>query len=195
MSESARIWSLRILALVIAVALWYRFSLEGRETLTERTVEAPVSYNRPRDVVILEPVQTVSVRLRASAKRFRQLSPYQVNVQVELTQADPGILNVNLAPENVQVPEGFSVIAIDPDVIRVELDQEITQRLPVKPQLTGEPPAGASAGAPEVLPDQVQVTGPKTLLARVRSLSTQPIVLDGHAMTFEETVAVLPPTR
>ncbi len=193
MSESARIWSLRILALLIALSLWYRFSLEGRETQTERTLDAPVSYNRARDVVVLDPVQSVAVRVRASSKRFRTLSPYQINVQVELTQAQPGIININLAPEDVQVPEGFAVVSIDPDVIRVELDKEITQRLPVKPQLVGEPAAGAALGDAEVLPDQVQVSGPESKLKRIQSLSTTPISLDGHAMTFEEVVAVTPP--
>ena len=193
MSESARIWSLRILALVIAIALWYRFSLEGRETLTERTVDAHVSYNRPRGFVVLDPVSTVTVRLRASSKKFRVLNPYQVNVQVELTQQQKGVVNFNLTPEDVQVPEGYSVVAIDPDVIRVELDREVTQRLPVRPQLVGEPAGGASVGAPEVLPDQVLVTGPETLLARIQSLATRPISLDGHAMTFDETVNVTQP--
>jgi len=192
-SESARLWSLRLLALLIAIALWYRFSLEGRETLTERTVDAPVSYNRPRGFVVLDPVSTVSVRLRASSKKFRVLNPYQVNVQVELTQQQKGVVNFNLTPEDVQVPEGYSVVAIDPDVIRVELDREVTQRLPVRPQLVGEPAGGASAGAPEVLPDQVLVTGPETLLARIQSLATRPISLDGHAMTFDETVNVTQP--
>lgn len=194
MSESARIWSLRLLALVIAVALWYRFSLEGRQTLTERTVDAPVSYNRPRDMVILDPVQSVSVLLRASSKKIRQLNPLQVNVQVELTQTQKGILNVNLAPEDVQVPEGYRVVSIDPDVIRVELDREVTQRLPVKPQLVGEPAAGAVAGEPEIIPNQVLVTGPESRLSQIASLVTRPIRLDGHALTFEEEVYVVPPS-
>lgn len=193
MSESARLWSLRLLALLIAVALWYRFSLEGRETLTERTIDAQVSYNRPRGFVVLDPVSTVSVRLRASSKKFRVLNPYQVNVQVELAQQQTGVVNVNLTPQDVQLPDGYSVVAIDPDVIRVELDREVTQRLPVKPQLVGEPVAGATVGAAEVLPDQVQVNGPETLLARIQTLSTRPISLDGHAMTFDDTVDVAQP--
>jgi YbbR domain-containing protein len=193
MSENARIWSLRILALLIAIALWYRFSLEGRETLTERTVEAAVSYNRPLDFIVLNPVPTVAVRVRASSKKIRQLGSYLVSVQVELTQAEPGIVNVPLSPEAVQLPEGYSVVSIEPDVIRVELDKEVTQRLPVRPQLIGQPAAGVTAGKAGVLPDQVQVTGPQTMLARIASLSTRPISLEGHAATFDETVTVMPP--
>lgn len=193
MSERARAWGLRLLALAIAAAIWYSVSLQGRETLTERVVEASVSYNRPRGFMILDPVPTVNVRLRGSSKKVRMLNPYQVNVQVEITQSQKGTLSVNLGPDDVQVPEGFEVVSIDPNTIRVELDREVTQRLPVRPQLVGEPAAGAVPGEPEVLPNQVLVTGPESLISKYDGLNTRPISLDGHALTFEETIAVIPP--
>lgn len=193
MSEPWRLWGLRALALAIAVALWYSVSFEERETLAERTVEASVSYNRPRGFVILEQVPSVNVRLRGSAKRIRQLSPFQVNVQVELSQAQQGVANLNLSVEDVQAPDGFEVVSIDPNVIRVELDREITQRIPVEVPLVGKPAEGARLGEIEVLPNQVQVTGPESMLSKIRSLATLPVNVEGHASTFEETVPVLPP--
>jgi len=69
----------------------------------------------------------------------------------------------------------------------------VTQRLPVRPQLVGEPAAGAVPGEPEVLPNQVLVTGPESLISKYDWLNTRPISLDGHALTFEETIAVIPP--
>jgi YbbR domain-containing protein len=192
-SDHARTWGLRLLALAIAGAMWYSVSLAGRETLTERLVEASVSYNRPRGFVVLDPVQSVNVRLRGSRKKVRALNPYQVNVQVELTQSQKGTVTVSLGPEDVQVPEGFEVVSIEPNVIRVELDREVTQRLPVRPQLVGEPAAGAIPGEPEVLPNQVQVTGPESLISKYEWINTQPIHLDGHALTFDETISVVPP--
>lgn len=193
MNETARTWGLRLLALVIAVSLWFSVSFEDREALSERLVEASVSYNRPRGFVILDPVQSVNVRLRGSSKAIRRLNPYQVDVQVELAQTEPGIVNVNLGPENVLMPEGLEVVSIEPNAIRVELEREVTQRLPVVPHLVGEPAAGAVVEEPEVFPNQVLVSGPESLLAKIQSLTTRPINLDGHALTFEETVAVVPP--
>lgn len=193
MNEAARTWGLRLLALVIAVSLWFSVSFKDREALSERLVEASVSYNRPRGFVILDPVQSVNVRLRGSSKSIRRLNPYQVDVQVELAQTEPGTVNVNLGPENVLMPEGLEVVSIEPNVIRVELEREITQRLPVVPHLVGEPAAGAVIEEPEVFPNQVLVSGPESLLAKIQSLSTRPVNLDGHALTFEETVAVVPP--
>jgi diadenylate cyclase len=192
-SERARTWGLRLLALGIAFSLWFSVSFEDREALSERLVEASVSYNRPRGFVILDPVPSVNVRLRGSSKAIRRLNPYQVDVQVELTQTQPGTVTVNLGPENVLAPEGLDVVSLEPNVIRVELEREVTQRLPAVPKIIGEPAAGAIVDEPEVFPNQVLVTGPESLLARIQSLSTRPIRLDGHALTFDETVAVVSP--
>jgi diadenylate cyclase len=193
MNEWARTWGLRLLALGLAVGLWFSVSFEDREALSERLVEASVSYNRPRGFVILDPVPSVNVRLRGSSKLIRQLNPYQVDVQVELAQNQPGTVNVNLGPENVLMPDGLEVVSIEPNVIRVELEREVSQHLPVIPHLTGKPAEESIAEEPEVFPNQVLVTGPESLLAKVQSLSTRPISLDGHAITFEETAAVVPP--
>jgi YbbR domain-containing protein len=193
MSDSARTWGLRLLALGIAIGVWFSVSYEDREALSERLVEASVSYNRPRGFVILDPVGSVNVRLRGSSKLIRQLSPFQVDVQVELTQTQPGTVNVNLGPENVLMPDGLEVVSIEPNVIRVELEREISQHLPVVPQIVGRPAAGSVAEEPEVFPNQVLVTGPESLLAKIQSLSTRPVSLEGHAVSFEETVAVIPP--
>jgi len=193
MNDNARTWGLRLLALSIAVGVWFSVSFEDREALSERMVEASVSYNRLRGFVILDPVGTVNVRLRGSSRLIRQLNPYLVSVQVELAQTQPGTVNVNLGPENVLMPDGLDVVSIEPNVIRVELEREISQRLPVVPRLVGEPAAGSIAEEPEVFPNLVLVTGPESLLARIQSLSTRPVDLDGHALSFEETVAVVPP--
>lgn len=195
MNESIRTWSLRLLALSIAIGLWFNASFEDREVQSERSIEASVSYNWPRGFVILDQVQDVNVRLRGSSKQIRQLNPFMVNVQVELTQSQPqpGLLTVNLGPENVIVPEGLEVVAIEPNTIRVELEREITKRIPVEAELVGQPAPGARAEEPEIFPNQVLVSGPESLLAKVRTLRTRPVDLGGRAATFEEDVAVIAP--
>jgi YbbR domain-containing protein len=192
MSETARTWGLRLLALGIAIGIWFNASLQDRLVYSERLVEAGVSYNRPRGVVILHPVQSVNVRLRGSKKAIRQLNPVLVNVTVELSQSQEGTALVRLRPENVTAPDGLEVASIEPDTIRVELDREVLQRLPVVAKLTGEPARGVTVEEPEVLPNQVQVTGPASLIARIDHLSV-PISLDGRSSTFEVSAPVVSP--
>ena len=106
---------------------------------------------------------------------------------------DRNLATISLGPDNVLVPEGLEVASIEPNTIQVDLEREVTQRIQVVPQLMGRPAAGTAAGEPEVFPNQVLVTGPEPMLARIDALSTRPVNLDGHALTFEESVAVVPP--
>lgn len=193
MSDRARTWGLRLLALLIAVSIWYRVSLEDRETLTERTVEAGITYDRPVGSIILDQVNSVDVRLRGTSRRIRDLNPYQVNVQVKLDQTQEGTMDITLEPRHVQVPQGFEVVSIEPDKIRVEVDEEISQSLPVEPFLVGRVPTGYKSLEPEVFPNSVLVTGPKSLIDRLRALNTRPVSLTGRTETFEDSVTVISP--
>lgn len=192
MSEGLRTWGLRLLALGIALGLWFNSSFEDREVLNERVVEASVSYAWPKGYMVLDRERNVNVRVRGSSKRVRGLDPDQVDVQVELTRKK-GPITINLGPENVLMPEGLEVVSIEPNVITVELEREASGRIRVEPDIVGEAVAGAKVGEPEVFPNQVLVTGPESLVARTEVLRTRPVSLDGQSSTFEVEVAVVPP--
>jgi YbbR domain-containing protein len=192
-SEAWRKWGLRLLALGIAIGIWFNASVEDRLVSSERVVEASVSYNRPHGFIVINPLSTVNVRLGGSKKAVRQLNPSMVYVQVELTQRQEGSATITLGPENVTAPDGLEVVSLDPATLRVDLEREVTERVPVFAKLTGEPAAGSTVQEPEVFPNQVLVTGPASLLAKLDSLATRPINLDSHALTFEETVQVVTP--
>jgi YbbR domain-containing protein len=188
-----RTWGLRLLALGIAIGIWFNASVEDRLVSSEKVVEASVSYNRPHGFIIVNSVQNVNVRVTGSKKAIRQLNPYMVDVSVDLGQRQTGVATINLTPENVLLPDGLEVVSIEPNTIRVDLEREVTQRLPVVPKIVGEPAAGATVGDPVVLPNQVMVVGPEPMLARIESLTTRPVSLDGHALSFEEEVPVVSP--
>ena len=193
MTESGRDWGLRLIALGIAIGIWFNASVEDRLVSSEKVVEARISYNRPTGFIVIDPVGSVNIRLSGSKKAIRQLNPYMVDVQVDLSQRQAGVNNISLTSENVLAPDGLEVVAIEPTTVRVDLEREVTQRLPVVPKLVGEPAAGSVLQEPEVFPSQVLVTGPESTLARIESLTTRPINLEGHALPFEETVPVLTP--
>jgi YbbR domain-containing protein len=193
MSEGWRNWGLRLLAVGIAIGIWFNASVEDRLVSSERVVEASVSYNRPHDFIVINPISIVNVRLGGSKKAVRQLNPSMVYVQVELTQRQEGSATITLGPDNVTAPDGVEVVSIEPATIRVDLEREVTERVPVFAKLTGEPAAGSTMQEPEVFPNQVLITGPASMVARLESLATRPISLDSHALTFEETVQVVTP--
>jgi YbbR domain-containing protein len=194
LSEARTLWALRALALALAILAWFFISLEG-ERRRERAFDASVQYNNPdpTSLMVLEPVRTVSVRLSGPVSRITTLNPLQVGVIVDLPDQTDGFIEVPLAAKDIIRPQGLDVVEINPNVLRLELDRIINDMKPVVPRLEGEPAAGAIAKTPEARPASVLVRGPESILNRHATVSTSPVNLDGHAIEFEERVAVVSP--
>lgn len=193
-AERRQVWGLRVLALAIAIALWFVLSFEQRETRSEKLIEASVSYIRPEGVEILDPVQRVDVMVVGTTDQVNRATSADVGVQVDLRDAEPGPTQVNLSEENVvTLPQGLRVDRIRPTTLDLTLDRLVIRRLPVEPQIVGEPAAGALVGDVRVQPPEVAVTGPLSQLGSLEAVQTAPVSLDGHAITFEEVVPVVLP--
>jgi len=186
-------WGLRLLALALALLLWFFVAVEEREGVAEKVLEAAITYSPPNGYVLLDPVQRARVRLRGRASRIRNLNPFVVDIFLEIPAAERSAYDLQILPENVIMPEGVEVVSIEPATIRVRLDREVTGMLPVRARLVGEPAAGAVAREVQVIPDKVLVSGPESRLRAVNNLVTTAVDLDGHALDFEETAAVLSP--
>lgn len=198
MTKKQTLWGLRTLALGLAVAAWvFITSSRAVETETaEITIEPSVQYNNPaaNDLIVLDPVLRVRVRLRGPANQISLLSPNQVSVVVDLREADQGANEVPLAAQDVVRPQGLEVLSIEPNLLALEIDRVISEFRPVVARLSGEPAAGAVASAPEVVPPRALVQGPESILAAINSLTTRPVQLDGHALDFEEQALVVSPS-
>ncbi|KAB2956273.1 MAG: hypothetical protein F9K18_13250 [Thermoanaerobaculia bacterium] len=194
MTESVGRWGLRLLALACALVVWFFTSVEKRERISERVLDAPVTYNLPRGAVLLEPIQTVKVRLRGPDRKLRSLTPFSISVVLDVSGAPPGRVEVvHLSQTDVQRPDEIDVVSVEPNEVPVRLDLEVSRSLPVVPRIVGEPAAGAVPGQVRSVPPVAVVRGPRTLVAHLDSLATSPVSLDGHAFSFEQTVSVLPP--
>ena len=188
-----RQWGVRVLALAIAVPLWFSLSVSKREEVSEKVIEAAVSYSPPPGFILLDPVQRVQLRLRGRTSKIRSLNPFVVDVLVAVTEPRRGRHDVQLSAANVIVPDGIEVVSVDPNALQVQLDEEARQMVTVEARLIGEPAAGAVAREPIITPARVLVSGPASRLRDLRFVSTTAINLDGHALNFAETAAVVTP--
>ncbi len=180
-----------LLALVIAIAV--KFTVHEAEQVSERVVEAQVTYNSPGDDVIsYDRVDKVKVGLRGKHSEIAQLNVLTVEVIVDVPEGQFGPIDINLTPANVRTQEDFDVISLVPNrfPIRVEARHDATVRIVA--QLMGEPAAGARHLGPVVRPATAKVTGPESRVRQVLEL-TAPVPLDGHARTFTEIVRVVSP--
>lgn len=186
-------WGLRLLAVALAITAWFVFSIEKREQLSEKVIEATIRYDNFPGLIVVERQESVRVGVRGTVSKMRTLNPFSVDVSVELSNPDKGVFEVPLTSDNVFLPEGLEVVSIEPNIIRVKLDREAAQLLPVLARLEGEPAAGAKVQFAEVVPSNVLVRGPEDVVRSIGTLSTTPVNLTGHALNFQEQAAVLPP--
>jgi YbbR domain-containing protein len=191
--ETRQIWGLRLLAVAIAVALWLVIAVEDRESSTQRAVTASVTYNSPPDLVLIDPVQELRVVLSGPESQIEALDPRQVSVRVDLAGTEPGRHALSLGPGDVSLPPNLRVESVAPNQITIEVDRRAVKQVRIEPVFTGEPAAGAALGQVTMVPAEVVVEGPSSRLARLDHVETQPIDLDGHALSFEETVGVVSP--
>lgn len=192
MKEKSQLWALKAVSVLLACALWLVVSVERLGDISQRVVSASVTYNYPEHLVLLDPRPSVDIRVKGKESAVTTFNPLMIGLVVDVPEADVGEREVRVGAENVFLPEDLEVVSITPSVISLQFDLIDTVPRPVLVELEGEPAAGAKLLEWRVEPDEVNVTGPRTILERYKSLETEPVDLDGHALSFEETVSLQP---
>ncbi|HKD19394.1 MAG TPA: CdaR family protein [Thermoanaerobaculia bacterium] len=185
----------KLLALAIACATWYVLTGQRRERISERNYRIPLSIvNVPRGTMVVSPLpDAVDVRVRGAFTPLRALDPAKLEAVVDLADASPGEKRYPLGPSDINVPADVEVIAIAPAEIRLVLDGVAEKTLPITVDLAGQPAPGAQLEDVSVEPHHARIVGPEKTLARLASLSTQPVTLEGRDAPFTETTTLALP--
>ena len=183
----------KLLALAIAVLVWFVFSAQQRERISERSYRIPLSVaNVPAGTLIASPLPpTIEVRLRGPFTALRQLDPVKLEAVVDLTDAPRGEKIFRLAPEDINVPQSVEAIAIAPSEIRVALDTTAEKILPIVARVTGKPAEGYDVGEVTVEPHVARLLGPASAIAPMTAVETDPISLVNRSATFSVPATVV----
>jgi hypothetical protein len=185
---------LKLLALAIALGVWFALSGQRRERISERSYRIPLSLvNIPPRTIVASPLPgAVDVRVRGPFTALRQLEPEKLEAVIDLLSSSPGERTYRLAPEDINVPPEIEVIALSPAEVRVVLDQVAERLLPIVPALSGEVAPGSQVVDVTVYPRIARVIGPATALGKMSGIGTEPVSLANRAATFSATTTVLP---
>jgi len=116
-------WELKLLALAFSATLWVFVMSSERTTVT---LPLPIELDGvPSGLIVTsERPDTVDVQLHGLRSALLRVSPDAIRVRVNLAGSRPGEVMVGLAPDQIVVPPGVSVIRITPSIVRVGLAQE-----------------------------------------------------------------------
>ena len=176
---------LKLLALAFATALWF-FVVGEKES--ELRLMVPVALKGiPGDMVMVGDVPgLLEVRVSGSEVFINKLSPSEVSVAIDLSGAGDGLNTLRVSSEEVMTPRGVEVVKVSPSSVEVTLERLVTTTLPVKVRVRGKPAKGFTLKGVTSEPMEVEVTGRKKDLKRLKRIYTKELDITGFTETVTE---------
>ncbi|HXV77835.1 MAG TPA: CdaR family protein [Candidatus Polarisedimenticolaceae bacterium] len=184
-------WPLKLLALVLAFAIWVSVTGENRVV---QDFKVPLEVRLPASYVLAShPPTTVDVRLRGAESVMRRLEPLPMLVRVDLDDPAVGTREVLLSETHLSgVPKGVDVDFIDPSRTTITIEERSQREVTLEPTFLGQPAEGFTLYNARLSPSRVRVEGPVSDVDRLEVLRTTPIRLDGRSEPFVARVSVVP---
>lgn len=185
-------WSLKLLALVIAVAMWV--FVVGQEK-SEISIRVPVEItNIPSDLLVVDDLPgDVDVRLYGPRTLIRRMNSERLVKVLDLGGMTVGEHTFALQPEDFKAPPGVQVIRVSPSSITLTLAKRITRDVQVRPVFRGQPAQGFEVGEVTFKPDKVLVWGRKEDLGDLDWIWTVGIDLSDRRESFTQNVQLRQP--
>ncbi len=186
-------WGTKLLAILIAVALWAGLITQDPSLTREKVFnDVAVSVNgadtlKRNGFIVLEDVNAVlddvTVRVSVPQAQYTNVQPSNYSVRVDLSRIrEAGRQEVRILSTNTAVYG--SVTEIDPPSVILTVDEYVTRyRIPVAVVIEGEAPEGFYATAPSTDPALIAVSGPKSLVERIASAQ---VTLDQASLPAHE---------
>lgn len=169
-----------LFSLVFSVLLWASVNL-GNSFQT--TVTVPVRIDRiAADKAIAGPLPD-SVRFVIQGSGWQLLNTLLTPNQhytVDLISArrHSQFFTVKDLPNHVHIPQGVTVLSVDPETVRVVLDERIEKRVAVVPDVTVTYREGFGiVGHMSTVPDSITLSGARSLLEQYKEWKTASITL------------------
>lgn len=194
--------SLKLLSLFLAMTIWGFVAPQRRGESTEIKFLSPLVLKNipPKMEITSDLVQSVSVLLRVPRSLAKTINPNLFQVVIDLRNQLPGSFEFQLTQKNVTYnneppPSGLEVLQISPQQFTLSLEQLAEKTVPINPRLVGEVDKGMAIDAVKVIPAEVNVAGPRSVIDQLRSISTRPLDIDGLNSNVEMLVQLEPPSQ
>lgn len=181
-------WPAKIVCLVLAflLFLFYRMS-----TLDQRYFSVPLTVDTNGEFI---PASTypsmVKIKLRGEADSLYPIQENDISASIDLTRfAAEGEVRVP-----VRTHLSGSALGIDPLEVDVEpaelilrLEHRVAKKVPVTPDFKGFPETGFELTGYSIQPSEVELSGPRSVMAKIAAVTTEGVDLSGRSSNFTGT--------
>ena len=178
-----------MVALVVAILLWYGLAGQKNENISVRGVKAALTLvNMPRNLVLMSSVpDTISLQLRGPLSKSLTAAA-GLEVYLDLADARPGTSSYTIDGAGIPLPDDVEVVSIEPAAISLELERLTSSTIVLQPTVEGVPAPGFTVGDIRISPIQVNVQGPESRVLELEQVETTPISVEGATGPVEATV-------
>lgn len=164
----------------------------------EEIVQIPVVYTGiPKDKIVSEEKKHLEVRLQESGFGIAWISLFKEKLPINLSELPTNENEIIFSTEEnaLEISEKLGVdlgeIEFLDDTLKIPYRQKATKKLAVIPQITiSFKPGYGSADSLLISPDTIKVSGPKSALDSLKSISTKKLDLKEVDKDLKGTVAI-----
>jgi YbbR domain-containing protein len=180
----------KLLSLAIAVVIWALVASEP-ELATFANVRLEYK-NLPEGLEIAsEPVSSIVLELRGPSGALRGTGEaIHPAVVIDMSGAESGERTFSIGDRNVRVMRGVRLVRAIPSEVRFHFEPRRMHRVPVQVRFLGEGKNGYAVQEYHVDPPEMEVTGPRSRVARIAAVLADPIDLANTTGTAQFRVNV-----
>jgi hypothetical protein len=185
-------WPAKIISLAAAALLFLFYRVN---TMDERYFSVPLRVDPPPGLAISKPYpKSARVTLRGKQDAIFSVLEQDIEVYADFGRfhsAGQFRIPVRVARHGTSLNVEPLDVRVEPAEISITLEQKIEKTVSVEPVIRGSPPAGYDLVQYTLVPDTVQVSGPRSLVGALDTIRLQEIDLDGRTEDFTEHVAIM----
>jgi YbbR domain-containing protein len=180
----------KLLSLAIALVIWALVATEP-ELATFANVRLEYK-NLPEGLEISsEPVSSVMLELRGPSGALRGAGEaVHPAVVIDMSDAEAGERTFSIGDRNVKVMRGVRLMRAIPSEVRFQFEPRRMHTVPVQVRFVGEGQNGYVVAEFHVDPPEMDITGPRSRVARITSVIADPIDLSNTTGTSQFHVNV-----
>lgn len=182
----------KVLAILIAVSLWLVANLQHD---VEKNIAIDVNYANlpPGLVVVNNPPEKLNLRVRGPRSQLSSINAQNMLFTIDLSNVSNGMSKFEIGTDQITPPRDVQVTGISPAEIKIEADNLAEKTVKVEPSIGPAEMGYEIIGEPEVTPSSARIEGPKNLLSKINSITTDPVSVKGETSKFSIEVPLRSP--
>lgn len=180
------------LATVVLVSLVWLVVTEREGEIV--TVAAPVQFRNLPDSFLLSgsSAEKVELQLKSFSGLISIPKEGDIVAEVDLAKVHEGNNHLYFGKEHFNLPSGLVVTKIKPSSLRVTVERKVRKPVRVEAQVSGSPAGRLRLRKVQVIPREVMIEGPESIMSRTKTIRTEGISLSAvsESVTLEKRLDI-----